>query len=80
MDIPKIADTTPSVTTLEPGTYWWCRCGLSSNQPFCDGSHKGTSFSPLELVIEETQKVALCRCKHSQNSPFCDGSHKHLAS
>ena len=79
MDKPKIADITPTVTTLEAGTYWWCRCGLSNNQPFCDGSHKGTSFSPVELVIEETRKVALCRCKHSQNSPFCDGSHKHLA-
>ncbi len=78
MKAPNIADNKPTVTELEAGSYWWCQCGLSKNQPFCDGSHKGTDFSPREIVIEETKRVALCNCKHTDNAPFCDGSHKGL--
>ena len=55
---------------------WICMCGLSKNQPFCDGSHKGTGFAPRKTELTERQTVAWCACKHSKNAPFCDGSHK----
>lgn len=78
MSKPEIADTKPVVTELEPGEYWWCACGRSSNQPWCDGSHKGTGFTPQKLCIEEKKRYAICTCKHTQNAPFCDGTHKEL--
>lgn len=78
MTEPRIADKTPAVLELEPGTYYWCRCGDSKNQPYCDGTHKNTNFSPMEITIEEKKKVALCQCKQTGNAPFCDGSHKNL--
>lgn len=78
MDEPHIAERRPVVLELEPGTYWWCQCGLSKTQPFCDGSHSSTSFEPQKLTIEEKRKVALCNCKRTEKSPLCDGTHSKL--
>ncbi|WP_085908348.1 CDGSH iron-sulfur domain-containing protein [Kiloniella majae] len=79
METPEIADTTPAIIELEEGkTYFWCACGRSKKQPFCDGSHKGTSFQPLSFTAEKSKKYFLCQCKHSSKKPFCDGNHKHL--
>ena len=75
---PTIADRKPCVQDMEPGTYFWCSCGKSSSQPFCDGSHKGTEFTPVKHEVTEAGKVAWCLCKHSGNSPLCDGSHAKL--
>ena len=72
----KIAARRPVLMDLEPGTYYWCRCGRSENQPFCDGAHKGTDLTPLEFTIDEPKKYAMCLCKRSENEPFCDGKHK----
>ena len=75
---PKIADTKPTVLELEPGTYFWCACGHSKKQPYCDGSHSGTGYAPIAFEITEKKRVALCTCKRTANSPFCDGAHKKL--
>jgi CDGSH-type Zn-finger protein len=56
-------------------TYWWCRCGRSARQPFCDGAHKGGEFSPLKYVAAEAAQVWFCVCKKTSSPPFCDGSH-----
>ena len=78
MDKPKIADTKPAVLEVAPGSYWWCRCGASATQPYCDGSHTGTSFTPLEVKVEEKRKIAFCNCKHTGKEPHCDGAHARL--
>ena len=78
-DAPIIAQKAPFPVEVEAGkTYFWCACGKSQKQPFCDGSHKGTSFAPVKFTAEETKKVWLCGCKHTANQPFCDGAHKAL--
>lgn len=78
MSEPNIAQKEPYGLELEAGEYWWCACGRSQNQPFCDGSHEGTDFKPVPFTLNETTTVWLCGCKHSQTPPFCDGSHKEL--
>jgi CDGSH-type Zn-finger protein len=78
MSEPQVADTKPILVDLEPGSYWWCACGRSKGQPFCDGSHAGTGLEPEELVVEKPRKLALCMCKHTGDPPLCDGSHTKL--
>ncbi|MBZ8178605.1 CDGSH iron-sulfur domain-containing protein [Oscillatoria salina] len=78
MSKPIIADKKPAILELEPGTYYWCSCGSSQKQPFCDGSHQGTDFTPQKIELTKTQKVALCNCKYTQNTPLCDGSHAQI--
>ena len=78
MTNPKIAAKQPIGLELAPGNYYWCACGKSKNQPFCDGSHAGSDFTPVPFKIEEKKTYFLCQCKHSKNKPFCDGSHRTL--
>ena len=75
---PVVAQKAPYVIEMEPGSYFWCQCGKSANQPFCDGSHKGSGFTPMKTDIAEKKKVAWCGCKHSATKPFCDGTHRKL--
>ena len=76
---PVIAQKAPFPVELEAGkTYFWCACGKSANQPFCDGSHKTTTFTPTRFTAEKSGQAWLCGCKHSAHAPFCDGTHKGL--
>lgn len=76
---PVIAAITPIRVDLEAGkNYFWCQCGRSKSQPFCDGSHAGTDITPLKFTAEKTGTAALCQCKSSANAPFCDGTHASL--
>ena len=77
--MPEIGGRGPIEVAVEEGkAYWWCACGRSKSQPFCDGSHKVTEFKPVKFTMHEAQKVWLCGCKRSKAKPFCDGSHKTL--
>jgi CDGSH-type Zn-finger protein len=78
MEKPRIAAKQPAVLQLDPGTYYWCLCGRSRDQPFCDGSHHGTGFEPVEFTLSEKEEVALCQCKQTRTPPFCDGTHATL--
>ena len=80
MTAPVIASKTPLPVDVEAGkTYWWCTCGKSAKQPFCDCSHKGSEFVPMKYDADKTGKVWFCGCKHTAKAPMCDGSHKNLA-
>ena len=78
MNNPEIPQKSPYQVKLEPGQYYWCACGKSTNQPFCNGSHKGSEFIPVKFEIIEEKSAYLCGCKHTKNQPFCDGSHTKL--
>ena len=78
MDEPTIAQRFPYVIQEEPGNKAWCRCGDSKTQPYCDGSHRGTSFTPVKVEITEAKRVAWCGCKRTGNQPYCDGSHARI--
>ena len=79
MSEPTIASKRPFPVEVEASkTYYWCACGRSAKQPFCDGSHKGTGFTPVKFEATETKTVYFCGCKHSSNKPFCDGTHAKL--
>lgn len=77
MSGPVVAANTPIKTALTQGEkYFFCMCGRSDKQPFCDGSHSGTGITPRKFVAEKTEDAFLCRCKHTDNAPYCDGTHK----
>jgi CDGSH-type Zn-finger protein len=79
MSDARIAQTGPYPVEVEAGkSYFWCSCGLSANQPFCDGSHKTTSLTPIRMEATESTTIYFCGCKHTATPPFCDGSHSRL--
>ncbi len=78
-ELPKVAKKGSIRIEVKKGQkYHWCACGLSANQPFSYGSHKGTEFSPIEYIADENKVVGFCGCKYSKKKPICDGSHKFL--
>jgi len=75
----QVAGKEPIAIEVEEGkSYFWCTCGMSQNQPFCDGSHKDTDFKPLKWTAEATETKYFCTCKQTDKQPFCDGSHNKL--
>ena len=78
-DVPNIAQKAPFPVEVEAGkSYFWCACGQSAKQPFCDGSHKGSSFAPVKYEATDSKTVYFCGCKASAKAPLCDGAHKAL--
>jgi len=79
MNKPEIYQKAAMPVDVEKGNnYFWCSCGKSKKQPFCDGAHIGSSLTPIVYQAEKTQTVYFCGCKHSKNAPLCDGSHGSL--
>ena len=75
----KITQKSPILENLETGkSYFWCACGRSKKQPFCDGSHTGTVFLPLKYKATKSEKIFFCCCKQTNKPPFCDGTHKNI--
>jgi CDGSH-type Zn-finger protein len=76
---PDCPQKAPYPVQVQAGqAYWWCACGRSRNQPFCDGSHKGSGFNPVRFESGEDKTVYFCGCKASAGQPLCDGTHKRL--
>jgi CDGSH-type Zn-finger protein len=76
MATPQIAQRSPFAIEVEAGKgYFWCACGRSKNQPFCDGSHKGSGLEPVAWKAAQAGRVFFCGCKHTKNRPLCDGTH-----
>jgi len=76
---PVVAQKSPYKEQLKADRiYWWCACGLSEKQPYCDGSHKGSGLSPVKILHNEAKEVFFCGCKKSKDGPYCDGTHKTL--
>ncbi len=76
---PIVAQKSPYPVDVEAGKkYFWCACGRSKNQPFCDGSHKGTGLTPVAYEAAQSKKLWFCGCKTTKNRPLCDGSHNAL--
>ena len=71
----RAGESAIAVYVEEGKSYYWCSCGKSSKQPFCDGSHKSSEFNPVVYKAEATKKMFFCACKQTNNQPFCDGSH-----
>ena len=71
----RTGETPIGVNVVEGKSYYWCTCGKSSKQPFCDGSHKGSDFAPLQYKASQSKKVFFCTCKLTKDPPLCDGSH-----
>lgn len=79
MAAPVVAQKSPYSAEVEAGkSYWWCACGQSKRQPFCDGSHKGSEFTPVEYRPDATKTVWFCGCKNTKSAPLCDGTHNAL--
>jgi len=78
MSQPDCPQKYPYIENLDAGDYYWCSCGKSNNQPFCDGAHKGSDFKPIKFTITENKDCYLCGCKQTADAPFCDGAHKEL--
>lgn len=79
MSDPTIAQKSPFPVDVEEGKkYFWCACGKSNKQPFCDGSHSGTGMAPVAYEATESKRVFFCGCKHSGKAAVCDGSHNRL--
>lgn len=79
LNLPKVAHPKSIKVEVEAGKkYFWCSCGLSLNQPFCDGKHAGTGFYPVSYEAKENKIVGFCGCKMTKNQPLCDGAHKQL--
>lgn len=72
------AQKSPYSIELAAGDYYWCACGRSKKQPFCDGSHSGTDISPVKFTVTQKETKYLCGCRASKGTPFCDGSHNQL--